>query len=463
MQPQQSNLFQARPEKSQLKAYRLTIPILVAIAIAAGMSVWLLLEVIKQEKALNEILKWGTAEDIQRLGELPYELPWQFVFVLLVLAVLITASGTLVFVLREYLASHQTLNEIKQFAWSILSGMDDGILTTDMQGRITSFNPRIVEFLGAGITEPDQRLTQLGDNGLKLSLICNEVRDHGKPIYDFRFREHRMGHPLELRAECHMLKGPNDEEVGMALHIRDVTEQTLTEERIRRMEQFMSLGALAAGLHHEVKNPLSALLLHVQLLEEQLQGKADESDFENISVLKVEVKRIVEVLENFRDYASMDRLKSDNCDIEEVIQHAVDLIQPKAQSQNVRVEMIAPPTERISVPLDSVRLRQVLFNLSMNALEAMPDGGLLTVSWEQLKDHIQISLGDTGRGIPENIRKKIFDPYFSAKNSGSGMGLAFCDKIVRQHGGSIDFNTSPNGTTFYIKIPISIHEENSAH
>ena len=161
MHDERSNLFRVRPAQTNLAAYRLTIIILVAIGIATCVTVWMLLEVIKQEKALNEILRWGSAEDIKRLGELPYELPWQFVFILLVLGVLLTASGAMIFVLKEYLASNESLNEVRQFAWSILAGMDDGILTTDLQGRITSFNPRIVEFLGEAITHPNQRLAQL--------------------------------------------------------------------------------------------------------------------------------------------------------------------------------------------------------------------------------------------------------------------------------------------------------------
>jgi two-component system, NtrC family, sensor histidine kinase HydH len=458
MHDERSNLFRVRPTQTNLAAYRLTIIILVAIGIATCVTVWMLLEVIKQEKALNEILRWGSAEDIKRLGELPYELPWQFVFILLVLGVLLTASGAMIFVLKEYLASNESLNEVRQFAWSILAGMDDGILTTDLQGRITSFNPRIVEFLGEAITHPNQRLAQLGNNGLDLANLCAHVRENGKPIYDFRFKENRAGHPLQLRAECHLLRGSEEEARGTAVHVRDVTEQALTEERIRRMEQFMSLGVLAAGLHHEIKNPLSALLLHVQLLEEQLLGKADESDFENITILKVEVKRIVDVLENFRDYASVDRLNSQKSDISEVIRHTVDLIGPRSQRQNV-VTLTHPPAKPLPpIQVDSVRMRQALLNLSINALEAMPEGGEFHVSWKQEEDEVVIALRDTGPGIQDSIKKRIFDPYFSTKNSGSGMGLAFCDKIVRQHSGSIDLDTNPHGSTFYVKLPIRSNE-----
>jgi signal transduction histidine kinase len=103
-------------------------------------------------------------------------------------------------------------------------------------------------------------------------------------------------------------------------------------------------------------------------------------------------------------------------------------------------------------------MRQALLNLSINALEAMPEGGEFHVSWKQEEDEVVIALRDTGPGIQDSIKKRIFDPYFSTKNTGSGMGLAFCDKIVRQHSGSIDLDTNPHGSTFYVKLPIRSNE-----
>jgi two-component system nitrogen regulation sensor histidine kinase GlnL len=236
------------------------------------------------------------------------------------------------------------------------------------------------------------------------------------------------------------------------LHIRDVTERLLVEERMRRMERFMGLGALAAGLHHEIKNPLGALSLHVQLLEERLGDRADNEAAESLGVLKTEVTRISGVLESFRDFASVERLNRTDADLPELVRQTVDLIRPQAEGQGVRLTLKLPKEELPSLAADEARLEQVLLNLVMNALEEMESGGELTLSLRRNDDRLQIDVADTGRGIPERIQSRVFDPYFTTKTTGSGMGLAFCDKIIRQHGGQIDFETSSAGTTFRVVL-----------
>jgi two-component system nitrogen regulation sensor histidine kinase GlnL len=240
---------------------------------------------------------------------------------------------------------------------------------------------------------------------------------------------------------------------GTVLNIRDVTESMLIEERMRRMERFMGLGSLAAGLHHEINNPLSALLLHVRLLEERLNGNADEEIAETLGIIKTEVTRIVGVLQSFRDYASIDKLSRAPTDVVSLVQQTMELVRPQANQQQVRMDIEwNSSTPRISA--DASRLGQVLLNLVLNALDEMPHGGKLGLRVDCSNHDIHIDVEDTGRGIPDNVRARIFDPYFTTKNHGSGMGLAFCDKIVREHGGQIDVMTGRSGTVFRVVLPI---------
>ena len=238
------------------------------------------------------------------------------------------------------------------------------------------------------------------------------------------------------------------------MQVRDITEQRLIEEKMRRMERYMGLGALAGGLHHEIKNPLAALSLHVQLLEEEL-ANADSSDevCSMLDVIQSEVKRIGGVLESFRDFASIDELDFYEINLNDLVQRQIKLMQPKAD--NLQVNLVAELSENeLTVNADQVRLEQVLLNLIINALEVMPDGGKLTIVTGQHEGVAYIEVQDTGPGIPESLQGKILDPYFTTKTTGTGLGLAFCDKIIRQHVGSLDFKASDRGTVFRLTLPL---------
>jgi two-component system nitrogen regulation sensor histidine kinase GlnL len=300
-------------------------------------------------------------------------------------------------------------------------------------------------------------LDDICQHGQSLAEVSRDILKSGKSQHDCDFSILRNGHSLQLRADCHVLRGTGDEVLGSVLHIHDVTERLLIEERMRRMERFMGLGALAAGLHHEIKNPLSALSLHVQLLEERLEGQADDETAEIFGVLKTEVTRIAGVLESFRDYASIETLNLASTDVPALVRQTVDLIRPKAQQQRVQVVVSVPDAGLPAISADATRLEQVFLNLVMNALDEMRDAGTLSLLVAGEEENIIVEVSDTGHGIPDNVQARIFDPYFTTKSDGSGMGLAVCDKIVRQHGGQIGFDTGSSGTTFRISLPVGDH------
>jgi two-component system nitrogen regulation sensor histidine kinase GlnL len=199
---------------------------------------------------------------------------------------------------------------------------------------------------------------------------------------------------------------------------------------------------------------LSALALHAQLLEEHFGGDADREVAENLAVLKTEVTRIGGVLESFRDFASTQKLNRSDASLFETVEQTVRLIRPQAERQNVRVMVERPADSSPRASVDVSKLEQVLLNVILNGMEAMPEGGELTIRLGKAVEMAHIEIADTGPGIPENIGDQVFDPYFTTKGEGSGMGLAICDKIIRQHGGQIDFDSSPEGTVFRISIPM---------
>jgi signal transduction histidine kinase len=253
----------------------------------------------------------------------------------------------------------------------------------------------------------------------------------------------------------HVLKDTQGTSLGCVIHLRDVTEPILLEERMRRMERFLGLATLASGLHHEIKNPLTALSIHIQLLEESLaSGQAGEAVDDLVGVLKTEVCRLNGVLESFRSFANLQNLTIQPTDALEVVENAIRLIRPQAAEQRVQISLLHPEKELPAVPLDADKFEQVVLNLLINALEAMPGGGRLTVGASVGDRQLRVSVQDSGRGIPPEVQPNLFQPYFSTKDRGSGMGLALSEKLISQHGGHIGYRTGPEGTTFEIAVPL---------
>jgi signal transduction histidine kinase len=285
--------------------------------------------------------------------------------------------------------------------------------------------------------------------------VYREVVRNRTAVRDRDIHIDRAGRVLRLRIDAHFLKDTQGTSLGCVLHLRDVTERMLLEERMQRMERFLSLATLASGLHHEIKNPLTALSIHIQLLEECLaNGQAGGTVDELVGVLKTEVCRLNGVLESFRSFANLQRLTLQPTDALGVVEKVLRLIRPQAAEQGVTITLLHPEMELPTVPLDAEKFEQALLNLVINALEAMPEGGRLTVRATVAGAELRVSVQDSGPGIPVEIRPNLFQPYFTTKDRGSGMGLALSEKLIGQHGGNIGYRTGAEGTTFEITIPL---------
>lgn len=384
----------------------------------------------------------------------------QVVFALIMLAVLLACAATLAWFRRQYSASQQALRHVKMLAHDILASMDQGVITIDPQNTITSINSAAIRMLGIDFDRVGNPLAAVSTDSLRLAEVVKQLNERRTPIRDHDFTVSRDGRAVRFRADAHFLKDVEGRLLGSVLLLRDVTERALLEERMARMERFINLGTLASGLHHEIKNPLTALSLHVQLLEERLRSPiATEPIDDLIGVLKTEILRLNGVLEGFRDFASLQRLDVRQTDALEVVEDAVRLIRPQASAQRVQIALLHPEAELPSVPLDRQKFAQAVLNLLINALEAMPKGGILTVRMSIDEQSLAVEVADTGSGIPAELRKNLFKPYFSTKAKGTGMGLALTEKLVGQHGGHIAYDTGVKGTAFRITLPLEGQKE----
>ncbi|MCA9013987.1 MAG: PAS domain S-box protein [Planctomycetaceae bacterium] len=417
---------------------------------------WILIDFQREQEIVARIIRDLPDSDLAVARELAGELRFQSQLSILLFLNIIATGIALVLLVRAYLNSERSLREVKVLASDVLASMDQGVLTTDRREIITSINPRGRQLLGLEGTVIGRPLSDVGLEHTLLCVICKHVNAHHSPVRDCDYTITSQGHEQTLRAGCSLLRNERQEELGTVLHVRDVTERALMEQRLRRMERYAGLGSLATGLQHEIKNPLSALSLHVQLLDEALveQSASPEID-EMLGVIRTEINRLVAVVEGFRDYASMSEPGRSAVDLAALVNKLVRFIGPQAEQQQVKIEVHLPEEKLPTIQADSVHIDQVLLNLALNALQAMPESGTLSIGLSREGDWCRIDVSDTGKGIPIEFRDRIFDPYFTTRNEGTGMGLALCEKIVRQHDGTIELSTGSSGTTFTVLLPLS--------
>lgn len=449
-------MFQSPVEENN-RRYRMAIVGLSLLSTAAlAITIWMMIDLWREQSIVDELITKLPREVRGNAELLAGELRWQFRLTILVVLNVVVTGIAVILLWRAYHASQASLRDVKALATDILGSMETAVITTDLEGNVTSINKcgcQLLDFEPQCIGQSLRELHALPLDGFRSEWISKKA-----PVIVREFQLKEGENRKILLASCQALKDREGAVMGNLFQVRDITMSTLMEEQMRRMERYAGLGSLVGGLHHEIRNPLAALSLHVQLLEEQLEmdGTSDQSR-NMLGIIRTEVARIGGVLEAFRDFASVGHLDLTEVNLKDLITRQVELVRPQAQSQKISIEL-GPCDPRWVVVADRGRIEQVLLNLFVNAMDAMPSGGRLSIAVSRDDATVQIDVSDTGSGIPENLRDKILDPYFTTKGRGTGLGLAICDKIMRQHQGTIDFRSSPQGTTFRLILPGTLQQ-----
>jgi signal transduction histidine kinase len=215
---------------------------------------------------------------------------------------------------------------------------------------------------------------------------------------------------------------------------------------------------LAAGLAHEIKNPLSTISLNLQLLQEDWQAAQtprEKRTLKRLGTLQRETGRLADLLEDFLRYARAESLELQPCELNPIVQEVLDFVEPQAARQHIEIRFHAEP-HLPAVRADPKLLKQALLNLVINAEEAMSHGGELLLSTRRDGQWVQLDITDTGTGIPAEHLPRIFNVYFSTKEGGSGLGLPTARRVLDRHHATIDVESEPHkGTHFTIRIPIA--------
>jgi signal transduction histidine kinase len=258
-----------------------------------------------------------------------------------------------------------------------------------------------------------------------------------------------------------------DHAMGTLLTLRDTGSALELEQELEVARRLAAIGRLTANVGHEVKNPINAMVVHLELLRGKLAGAAFDrtSAQKHVEILADEMHRLDRVVETLADFSRPMDLDLHEQDLRRVIDQTLELAGAELKENGVRIDSDSPPLP-VFVRVDAELMRQAFLNLLLNAMQAMPSGGVVHVSVRRDQRLAIVEIADDGPGIPASVLPRIFDLYFTTKPRGSGIGLAMTYRIVQLHGGSMSVrsNADPaspeHGTTFTLHIPISASHVN---
>jgi two-component system nitrogen regulation sensor histidine kinase GlnL len=347
---------------------------------------------------------------------------------------------------------------------SILTSLDDGVIITDIEGNVSFVNQASENLVGLSASKMVGQAYTSVFRGVEwlTSMIAKSLSpDETTSRADGDLGKGR-DRAIPVGATVSPLQDHQGCTVGSVVVLRDRTVRQAMEEDLRRSDRLALLGTLGAGLAHEIKNPLSGIRGAAQLLQAEFAG--EESVVENTTIMIHEVDRVNELIEQLLDLARPARLRLEPLNIHELINHVLQLESSTPAGNDIRIERAFDP----SLPPilgDRTKLIQVFLNLVKNAFQAMAGKGCLTLTTRVETDFsvrtrsrqkaklARIDIADDGPGIEPGDLPHIFSPFFTTKQSGTGLGLAVCHHVITEHGGSIRVESQPGrGTVFKVLL-----------
>jgi signal transduction histidine kinase len=249
------------------------------------------------------------------------------------------------------------------------------------------------------------------------------------------------------------------EDQVVLVSLRDVESVRRLESQIELSHRLTAISRLTSGVAHEVKNPLNAMVLHVEAMKSKLSQPSTEESraglAEHLEIIAKEVYRLDRVVKTFFDFARPVELRIQETELKPLVEEVLRLAEAEAQPRQVRVVFdVRAPLARVRVDRDLIK--QALLNIVLNACQAMPEGGQLSISQATHDGQVEIEVADQGVGIPAEIRDKIFNLYFTTREQGSGIGLPLAFRACQLHNGRLDFvSETGRGTTFRIQLPLA--------
>ena len=349
---------------------------------------------------------------------------------------------------------HEIFSSLRENMDSVMAGLEDGLLLFTRDARAVMVSPAAEKFLGA----PARNF---------LGRRVNEIFPEGHPLQEVLHIEGDQLSEIAAETELQTVEGAkrvgisvqaiqeDGERMGALMTLRDLDSLESINTQLQVSERLAALGRITAGVAHEVKNPLNSMRLWLENLKESLPSEQDGGARQAVQVLDKEIDRLDAVVKRFLDFTRPMDVRLEATQLADVLKEVLEVAQPQLRRSKVQVAQLLP----IDVPevyVDRALLKQAVLNLVLNAVEAMPNGGHLRLMLSRRGEMAEITVADTGKGIPPENRQKIFQLFFTTRPGGSGIGLASTFRIVQLHNGSIDFTSEVGrGTTFRIELPLA--------
>jgi len=354
------------------------------------------------------------------------------------------------------------LAQEKGFLETVFNSIQEGIIVTDSKGRITYLNDAACQLFGINADESigkrlDERVRGLDWNALSREAAVSRDLEIFYPTNRFI---NFYSVPLVIERSSSADKIDNDqfsgEKVGHAIILRDITENRRSEQQTIESERLNALTLLAAGVAHEIGNPLNSLNIHLQLIEREarkIDGAKGAELRDSLEVARAEVNRLDSIISQFLRAIRPTRPQLRPENVNAIVEEAVRFFAPEIKDRDIVVEQEL----RSDLPLlelDRDQMKQAFYNVIKNSFEAMKARGILRIRTDKDDSHVIVRFSDTGGGIsPENL-SHVFEPYFTTKRTGTGLGLLIVRRIVREHGGELSIESSEGkGLSVTIRLP----------
>jgi len=349
------------------------------------------------------------------------------------------------------------LSREKGFLETLFNTIQEGIIVADPEGRIRYVNAAACELLGipADRAEGEPLSRYLRD--LDWKKIWSADKEEWSKVIS---HELEVFYPRQRFLNFYFVPLLDEEKsavTALAVILRDVTKLRQHTASAIESEKLSAITLLAAGVAHEIGNPLNSLNIHLQLMERELKGLPPakvQRLREDIRVAREEVNRLDRIINQFLRAVRPTKPDLQRASVHEIITETLALMEHELADRDILVEQeFAPDLPKTLV--DRAQLKQAFYNVIKNALQAMRNGGILRIRTEATDLHVVVSFIDTGHGIAPDQIGRIFEPYYTTKPDGSGLGLMIVQRIIREHGGSIEVESNVGrGTTFRIRLPI---------
>jgi two-component system sensor histidine kinase HydH len=382
----------------------------------------------------------------------------------LIMAAILVALGSgalyFIFVIQNYYLVDKALTETRDYTRQVVASMANGLVSINSQGEIASYNLLALDLLDLkeeNVTGMDLRtLIDFDLTGVSETLThCRSILDH-EITY-----QRKSGEVIPLSLSVSPISNENTVCSGAVIVLRDLREIKRLEATVRRSEKLAAIGELAAGVAHEIRNPLSSIKGFAQFLRHSLKDRPEEREYADVMVREVDrINRVVTDLLTYARPLSIDRAP---VNLPELVHHSLRLVRADSQCQNVAItSFLSDDLEGIW--LDANQITQALLNLLLNSLQAVSVGGKIEVgaAKEDSGRRVHLWVEDNGAGIPPEAQGKIFDPFFTTRDKGTGLGLAIVHKIVENHQGEIRIHSpvtgKGTGTIISLFFPLFVGE-----